>query len=369
MSLSRSPSAKPMPTRREFLQETTAQVITALAAMTGGNTQEVRAQINRHSEQSARDSRPREICLQTGRRMEFRELGQRNGIPCIFIHGLLGSSNSFTGIEDMLRELNIHAVAPNLYGRRTEWWKRDSVADTGDDIAALSGEVHGPNSKPNILCFSASGKDGMAACATLNQEGPHRTVPNLYVVSAQMDLTRGDVFNVLSCGQQRDLNAILGRAKQAHLPLFQPLRNAGAGLKQRVAHRKISQLVQTQKIATQSIVGLLSPQDRAVLEVDEDFKAVLYEDASAYTYGEIIDSIRKLCHWNIDLSKLKGTNVKILHGMDDMLVHPRNARILERMLKQAGVENVQVFFFPEGHLLLKVRARQIGEMMVKDLQH
>ncbi len=96
------------------------------------------------------------------------------------------------------------------------------------------------------------------------------------------------------------------------------------------------------------------------LRSDEALHTILVQDAASYSYAEILDSVNKMFGWNLDLRKIAGTEVKILHGASDTLVHPDNAKILERMLKEAGVTNVEVKFFSnQGHLLLRVQADKI----------
>lgn len=303
------------------------------------------------------DRTPKRAMLATGRTMEYHELGSESGAPCVLVHGFLGSANMYVASHRLLVKNNIRAVAPNLYGRTTDWARRRSVADAGNDIAALSAHVYGAAARPAIVGCSAGVKDAIASCIALNAKGAAK-VPRLFLVSGQVDMARRDVFSLLSGSDQFELNALRGVAKQARLPLLQPVRNAGARIKQNIAHRRVQDMAHT-ALPAEKLTSKLSAKDLEHLRGDPEFRTVVFRDASSYSYGEIIDSIQRMFGWNLDLSALAGTDVRIMHGTHDTLVHPQNARILEAMLKQAGVPEVRVEFFEAGHLLLKVRAPEI----------
>jgi pimeloyl-ACP methyl ester carboxylesterase len=306
--------------------------------------------------------------LSSGRNMSCRVLGAGDK-KLILIHGFPGTSKQFTSLDSFLRNNGITAIAPDLYGSRTDWQRRHSVTDAGKDIADLSEIIHGENARPIVLCVSGGAKDGIATTAALNQMQEGAGVSDLFVVSGQMDLGRSDAFCLLNAKRQFELNAIRGVRRQAHLPLFQPFRNAGGNLRQRIAHERIERLAENPHAAFKKIVESMSKKsDWPVLNADKQFKQVLFEEIASYSKAELINSLYRLFHWDVDFHGLQGTAVTILHGTDDPMVHPYNARLLEQSLRRAGVQRVQLQFFNEGHLLLKAKAEEIGGMIADQFQ-
>ena len=224
--------------------------------------------------------------------------------------------------------------------------------------------IHGKEASPVILCVSGGAKDGIATTAVLNRSKDSAGASDLFVVSGEMDLARRDVFCLQDRKNQRELNAILGRAKRAIFPAFQPLRNAGASLKHRIADGRIEYLANHPREAYKKIVDSMSEAyDKPVLKEFPEFNQVVFEEIASYSKAELIDSIRRLFHWNIDFSALKDTRVHILHCTADTMVSPKNAAILQSTLRRAGVEQLELLHFPEGHLLLKAESLRIGKMI------
>src|SRR5262249_15872989 len=91
----------------------------------------------------------------------------------------------------------------------------------------------------------------------------------------------------------------------------------------------------------------------------------MFKDISEYTTDEVFDTVHRLFHWDIDFSKLKGTRVNIIQGTADCTVAPGNAKIMEQALQSAGVTTT-LTWYPDGHLLLKKRAEDMGKGILKD---
>jgi pimeloyl-ACP methyl ester carboxylesterase len=288
--------------------------------------------------------------------MEYVLLGKKGGTPCVLIHGLFGSGNTFRTCQKMLEENGIHAIAPSLYGPGTDWAKRSSVMDTGVDIAELAAREFGKGNQPVTVGSSAGGKDAIAATIAMNVNSKAK-VPNLVLVSAQADLA-GEAFSLLSHADQKKLNAIRGVPEKARFPVFQPFRNMGAGIKQRVAARQVEQIAHT-SIVADDITAKLSEVDLQFLRTDPALKKVLYDDATRYSSGEIRHSLERLFGWNLDFRQIVGTDVDMLHGDVDTLVHPENLEILKRNMDHARVPNVVTKRVPnEGHMLLRAKAKE-----------
>jgi pimeloyl-ACP methyl ester carboxylesterase len=299
--------------------------------------------------------------------MGYRVLGSGDK-HLILIHGLTGSSRQFLVLDEFLRKNGITAIAPNLYGNKTDWAMRSGVMDSGNDIAELSRHIFGKGSAPVILCVSAGAKDGLATVAALNSSAQaNQKVPSLYVVSGQFDLGRCDTFGLLSREKQFEINAILGVSKEARFPAFQGIRDIGGNLRQRIAHRLIDGMTHNPRAAYDKIVGSMShSEDWPVLRQDPAFNNAMFKDISEYSTDEIFNSVHRLFNWDIDFTKIKGTRVNIIQGTADCTVAPNNAPIMESVLQQAGVETTMTWY-PDGHLLLKKRSEDIGKRILKDV--
>lgn len=295
------------------------------------------------------------VQVATGRRIQYLKLGAANGEPIILVHGFLGSGNIYASMHDQLKENGMSAIAPYLYGCGTDWAQRQSVMDAGKDIAALSQQVF-PGVMPRIVGCSGGVKDAVAACIALNQAGPGK-VPEMFLASGQWDLGR-DSFSYLSGEDQFKLNAIWGVPQQARLPLFQPIRNIGANVKQRVAHKRVAEMAGT-PLAAHEVLSKLPRVDVEYLHQDPALKETLVKDATAYSYSEMIHSLNGMRNIRLDLRWLAGTKVSGAHGESDTLVDPRNLAFMKRDMLAAGVE-VDFRYVPNtGHLLLKTNAKTI----------
>ncbi|MCO6429247.1 MAG: alpha/beta hydrolase [Deltaproteobacteria bacterium] len=309
----------------------------------------------------------RSLKLPSGRSMGYRTIGQGD-TDLILVHGFPGSSRQFLSFEKFLTNSGLCALAPDLYGKKTDWQQRGSVLDAGEDIADLYLQVRGKERRPVVLCVSAGAKDGIAATIALNLKLQGKYVPALYVISGQMDLGRADTFGLLRADQQFEFNCIRGVSRRAVLRVIQPVRNLGANIRRSVAHRRVDRLSHDPEAAFRRIVGAMSiTEDIPLLREDPEFRSNLRKEIAEYTGGEIIHSIHRLFNWDVDFRQLRGTPVTIVHGTKDSMVPHQNAEILRRELQRAGVEAV-VKLYPDGHLLLKRRAEAIAANIKEGLR-
>lgn len=282
----------------------------------------------------------------TGRNLQYRVFGAKEGTPVIFVHGFMGSGEMFQVFHDKLAENGIKGVALDLYGKDTNWCARNSVWDAGVDGVAVAKKEFG-DTAPRIVGSSGGANTAYALCAAYNKEGKAK-IPELLIASG----ISHNAFAHLPQEDQDQLHALWRDPKIARGPIRQLFQNGAANVKGRIADRRIQKLVNAGEASTK-ITAKFSAADVLASKQKPALMKILSETAATYSVPQIEHSLNMIFKsWNIPRQYLAGTDILLIHGLDDNLVPAGNAEDALRWLKEAQIPAKTKYFQQQGHLLL-----------------
>jgi pimeloyl-ACP methyl ester carboxylesterase len=265
--------------------------------------------------------------LRDGRTLAYIELGDPNGRPVVFLHGLGSSMYGVHPDESIAERLGVRLIAPDRPGiGPSDPEPRRTLADWADDLASLLDELG--LDRVSLVGWSAGGPHALAFAATQ----PDR-VERVVLVSSAAPLH--DPGTMAHLDNRWRAVGLMAR----HAPsLMRPTFNGTAQSFRRDPEGVIDHSIQAMVAVDQAVAGRPEIREQLMLAAQDAFRQGgegIYEDAVAVARP-----------WGFELSDV-AVPVRLWHGCEDTTWSPSVAEALERQLRQV----TSTFVPGAGHLL------------------
>jgi pimeloyl-ACP methyl ester carboxylesterase len=269
------------------------------------------------------------MTLSDGRKLGFRCLGDREGVPLLFFHGTPGTRFALSDEDAIARVPGIHFILPERpgYGISDPQPAR-VLLDYPDDIEQLADHL-------GIASFAVAGGSG---------GGPHALA-----CAYKLEQRVTTVLLFSSPSPAGFAGATRGLSYRNRLGLF--LGQYAPWLLRRMMNGYASMLAKNPDRLVDAMYKQMPPADRAILEAPAGRKALIRDLHEAYRQGaggHFVDSALAMTSrdWGFNLKEIK-VPVHLWHGEHDTLVSPNMARYLAAEIPECTANHVA----GAGHVL------------------
>jgi pimeloyl-ACP methyl ester carboxylesterase len=291
-------------------------------------------------------SRDRELVLRDGRRLAYVELGDPEGLPCLFFHGIPGSRHCLVD-DPLLHEFGMRMIVPDRPGMGlSDPHPGRTLASWADDVAQLADGL-------GLASFHVAGVSG---------GGPHALACGVHLGRRVRSLTL-----IATAAPPDLLGAGRGMASGNRIAFF--LARFAPWLLGWNFRSYAKAAAKHGPALVESIKSQLCPWDRRVMEeaaanldLGDHYLRELGEAFRQGHEGALVDFLLAARPWKFNYAKLT-MPIMLWHGEADTLVPIDPVRAMVPLLP-----GCKAHFIPEaGHMLLE--SESVGRSILQAIRN